>query len=149
MANKQLKYTILGVGILSIIALIGLSISISLAQYGNYNYNYSSSPTPSPTKSPSPTPTPTPTPPPSLSYVPGNVNGDNVVDKQDLIDIFNTQLQLRPVRETVPKNPDDLCNPAADVNGSGRVTLDDGFYMLQYLFGGGPAPKPASASFSC
>ena len=70
------------------------------------------------------------------NYVPGDVNGDKVVDVGDVVYLINYLFKSGPV-----PNP----MAAGDVNGDCVVDVGDVVYLINYLFKGGSPPMPGCA----
>lgn len=67
-----------------------------------------------------------------ITYVPGDVNGNGVVNPEDVIVLLNYLFRGGSF-------PDPLV--AGDCNGNGLVKPPDVIYLLNYLFRGGPPPE--------
>jgi hypothetical protein len=66
------------------------------------------------------------------TYIPGDCNGDRMVDAADIVFLLNYLCQHGPA-------PAPLC--IADVTDDSAVDFSDLIYLLNYLFAHGPAPK--------
>jgi hypothetical protein len=64
-------------------------------------------------------------------YVPGDANGDGVVDISDPVHL---------IAYIFSGGPAPFPTEAGDANCSGAVDISDVVYLIQYIFGGGPAP---------
>jgi hypothetical protein len=69
-----------------------------------------------------------------MQFKRGDCNGDGAVDISDPIFLANTLINNQ-------QNQLD-CQDACDPNDNGALTLDDANYLLNWLFVGGPAPRP-------
>ena len=69
----------------------------------------------------------------SAAIVPGDVNGDGLVNPGDLIFLINFVYM-----ESAPPPKGD---EAANINGDNLIDLSDVMYLYRYLFLGGPAPQ--------
>jgi hypothetical protein len=65
------------------------------------------------------------------ALVPGDVNGDRLINVSDLIYLVNYFMRTGP-----PPTPYE----AGDIKCDGGVTLSDLIYLINYIFRGGPAP---------
>jgi hypothetical protein len=72
----------------------------------------------------------------ATSYVPGDPNGDQMVDAGDIVFLLGYLYRNGPT-------PDPLA--AGDANGDCGVTAGDVVYLINYLFGDGPPPLPGCA----
>jgi hypothetical protein len=68
---------------------------------------------------------------PVVAYIPGDANGDRLVNIGDAVCIIN-----RIFRDGAPFNPTE----AADANCDGSVNVGDAVYLVNHIFRGGPAP---------
>ncbi|MFH1700737.1 MAG: dockerin type I repeat-containing protein [Candidatus Zixiibacteriota bacterium] len=67
------------------------------------------------------------------SYIPGDVNDDDLVNPGDLIYLINYIY--------MNSSPPPAGNDAANINGDTTIDLADVIYLYNYLFLGGPLPK--------
>lgn len=80
----------------------------------------------------------------------GDANLDQRVDISDIVTIAKTQNQLRPVYKSGNPTLVANCQKAADPDDNGRIDINDAFYLISFLFGGGskpPAPGPDTTGF--
>lgn len=71
-----------------------------------------------------------------LNYVPGDPNGDGVVNSADIVSLINYLYKGGP-----PPNP----MAAGDANGDCVINSADVVFLINYLFKGGPAPQVGCA----
>jgi hypothetical protein len=68
----------------------------------------------------------------SDSYIPGDANGDGLIDPSDVVYLINYLFRSGP--SPVPYQ-------AGDANCNGVVDASDAVYLLNYLYRGGPEPQ--------
>jgi hypothetical protein len=66
------------------------------------------------------------------SYIPGDANGDTVIDLGDVV---------YSITYLYKNGPAPVPLLAGDANCSGEVELGDVVYLISYLYKGGPAPS--------
>ena len=68
-----------------------------------------------------------------MRFVRGDVVVDSAINLSDAVGIFSRLFLGADAGE---------CDDAADADDSGEVVITDGIYILNYLFLGGPSPRP-------